>query len=87
MSDERLERIEHRLDRLEVGQAELKAELKSEVGGLRRHMGVLHGEVLDSIRSIPDPTHRLERMIKAEVGELREQLRGFRVLGAGQRLE
>ena len=59
----RQENVEQRLDRLESGQDEL-----------RRHMLVLHEEVIATIRAIPDPEPRLQRMWKADIADLREEV-------------
>ena len=62
MSEERFNEIDRRFDRLTAEVSELKtdvAELKTDVAGLktetvdlRRHMGVLHEDVIDRIRAI-----------------------------------
>ena len=56
MSEERFDQIDRRFDqidqRLDQLAAELRAELKSETGDLRRHMGVLHEDLIDRIRGI-----------------------------------
>ena len=62
MSEERFNEIDRRFDRLTAEVSELKtdvAELKTDVAGLktetvdlRRHMGVLHEDVIDRIRGI-----------------------------------
>jgi chromosome segregation ATPase len=92
--NERFDRIDSRLDRLEAGQDDLRSdvknlqagqdslrsdvrELRADHGTLRtdledlgRHMRVLHEEVLDRIRAIPEysgPT-------RAEFAELKEML-------------
>jgi len=57
MSDERFDRIELRLDRLEHGQQAMRGE----IGELRRHMGVLHEEVMDRLKALtfdPEPLRR-----------------------------
>jgi hypothetical protein len=61
--DVRQEKVEQRLERLETGQDDL-----------RRHMLVLHEEVIATIRAIPDPEPRLQRMWKADIAGLREEV-------------
>lgn len=62
MSEERFDEIDRRFDRLTANVTGLKtdatilkadiAELKTETVDLRRHMGVLHEDVIDRIRGI-----------------------------------
>jgi hypothetical protein len=61
MSEERFDRIEQRLDRLEGGQQELRSDLEAHVGRLEgrlddldRHMHVLHEDVIARIAAIPE---------------------------------
>jgi len=70
MSEERFDRIEARLDRLEGGQEALRAD----VGDLRRHMGVLHEEVLDRIQTLAFDPAPLRREYQAGDAIVREEL-------------
>jgi hypothetical protein len=71
MSEERFDRIERQLDRLESGQSELKADVRR-VGGrveeLDRHVHVLHEDVIARIAAVPEYTGPT----RAEFAELRE---------------
>lgn len=69
MSEDRFDRIDTRLDRLEHGQEALRAE----VGDLRRHMGVLHEEVLDRIQTLAFDPAPLRREFRAGDAALREE--------------
>jgi hypothetical protein len=105
MSDERLARIETRLDGLTVGQDQLRAgldevrtglaevrtgqdeiradvaalksdkqEVRAELRDLRRHMGVLHEEVLDRIQTLVFDPAPLRREFQAGLAGLRAEL-------------
>jgi prefoldin subunit 5 len=55
MSEERLERIEATLDSLDGGLQGLRQEMRTLNEDTRRHMGVLHEEVIDRIAALaPD---------------------------------
>ena len=57
MSDDRLDRIEAKIDALATSQTELRTDVMSLQTGqtdLRRHIGVLHEEVLDRIKGLAD---------------------------------
>lgn len=81
MSEERFDRVDKRLDGLgadvQVLQADVAvlktdvAELKTDVRDLRRHMGVLHEEVLDRIQGIGEDDS-LRREMRAGFAELRQ---------------
>jgi len=84
MSEERFARIEARLDSLNQGQDNLRAgqdslrvgqdSLRVGQDELRRHMGVLHEEVLDRIQALVFDPEPLRREFKAGISELREEL-------------
>ncbi len=83
MSEERFDRLEHRLDGVIADVEVLKADvavLKTDVKDFRRHMGVLHEEVLDRIRGIGEDD-RLRREMRAGFAELRELLTSHAVPG------
>ena len=61
MSEERFDRIEQRLDRLETGQVELKADVDRHFDAidqrfdeLREHMGTLHEVLIARIAALPE---------------------------------
>jgi hypothetical protein len=57
MSEERFDEIDRRFDGLTADVASLKTDvidLKAETVDLRRHMGVLHEDVVERIRAIGD---------------------------------
>ena len=77
MSDERFDRIElrldgleGRLDRLEHGQHAMRGEM----GELRRHMGVLHEEVMDRLKTLTFDPEPLRREFRAADDALREEI-------------
>lgn len=81
MSEERFDRIEQRLDRLEGGQHELRADLEAHVGRLEgriddmdRHMHVLHEDVIARIAAIPEYAGPTKSEIQQGFAELRETI-------------
>ena len=80
MSEERFDRIDQelsgvqtRLDRLEVGQKDLTAQvghMDARFDELRRHMGVLHESVLDRIAA----TREYTGPTRGEFAELKETI-------------
>lgn len=82
MSEERLERIESELGLLRTDVTGLRTDmtsLQTDVTDLRRHMLVLHEDVIATIKAIPDPFPRCERMVDQKTADLREEI--------GQRLD
>ena len=81
MFEERFDRIEQRLDRLEGGQHELRADLEAHGGRLEgriddlgRHMHVLHEDVIARIAAIPEYTGPTKAEIQQAFAELRETI-------------
>ena len=77
MSEERFDRIEERLDRLEHGQGAIRAEIGELRDGqdeLRRHMGVLHEEVMDRLNVLTFDPEPLQREFRAADDALREEI-------------
>lgn len=88
MSEERFNHIDQSLTALRSDVDTLKtdvAELKTGVAGLkvdvdrrfddlRGEMLMLHEEVVDRIKAIPDPAERLERAMRAEFALFREEI-------------
>ena len=67
-ADVRVLKADVQVLKVDVGQ------LKTGQDDLRRQMLVLHEEVIATIKAIPDPIPRCERMIKAGIAELREEI-------------
>ena len=72
------------VEELRSGQAELRTdvqelrsgqtELRAEVRDLGHQMRVLHEDVIDRIKAIPDPTEVLRRAMKTGFSELRDEM-------------
>ena len=83
MSEERFDRIDGQLARLEGDVATLKSDvagLKTEVVDLRRHMSVLHEDVIDRIRAQAEDDS-LRREMQAGFAEIRHLLQNHVVVG------
>ena len=77
MFEERFNGIEQRLDRLDGRIDKLDGRvdtLDGRVDELGRQMRGLHEDVIETIKAIPDPTPRLEQVLKRETGQLREEI-------------
>jgi len=74
VSEDRLTRIEGDLDDLKAGQTRLGARLEELDSDLRRHMLVLHEDLVDRIKTIADPSASLRREIAAGDAAVREDL-------------
>jgi hypothetical protein len=77
MSEERFDRIELRLDRLEDGQLELRAQigrLGGRIDDLDRHMHVLHEDVITRIAAIPEYTGPTRAEMQQGFADLREAI-------------
>jgi hypothetical protein len=81
MSEERFDRIEQRLDRLEAGQSDLRTDLNAHVGRLEgriddldRHMHVLHEDVIARIAAIPEYTGPTKAEMDQGFADLREMI-------------
>ena len=61
MPEKRFDQIDRRFDQLT---ADLRAEMKAETGDLRRHMGVLHEDLIDRNRGIGE-TDSLRQEMRA----------------------
>lgn len=62
---------------LRAGQNELRADfttLRTEVRDMGHLMRVLHEDVIECIKAIPDPTETIRREMKAGFAELREEM-------------
>ena len=71
MSDERFTRIETKIDDL---RNELRAEFRSEIGGLRNQMLVLHEDLVGRIAALAPDYALIDRRIAKSRSELRDEL-------------